>query len=242
MTSHVLGAPDIGAGRRTPVQERSAQRVELILDTAALLIDEIGWAGVSISKIAQRSETTGPSVYRYFPDLQSIVAALAQRNLRRFVTRVAEVLGDSELPWQGALGAVVDTYAEFFRSEPGFRWLRLGDPIDRFLLSGRESNRTLLARHTCQMFFERYEVDWRVDLLEHVEVIVEISDVLTARAFESAPEVEAFFLDQCKRIVVGYLREYLSRPHPILDRPVDWMTTPRIHPIPSAPESTPSVP
>ena len=220
-----LESPDAThAARRTPVQRRSADRVELILDTTAALIDEVGYGSITVSLIAKRSGMTGPSVYRYFDDLTAIARALAHRNLARFVRRVAEVLGDRERSWEESLGTVSDTYAEFFRQEPGFRWMRLGDPIDRFLLSDADANRTLLARFMCQMFFDRFDVDWRIDLLEHVEVMVEIADAVIARAFQSDPEGEQFFVDECKRIVVVYLGEYLARPHPIIERPVDWMT------------------
>jgi AcrR family transcriptional regulator len=216
----------VGAPRRLPVQERSTNRVELILDTMASLIDEVGYADITVSLLAKRSSMSGPSVYRYFDDLHSVAQALAERNLHRFVERVAELIADESLDWVDALERVVDVYAGFCRTEPGFRWLRLGDPIDRFLMSSADSNRTLLARFCCQLFFERYEVDYRPDLLRHVEVMVEVADVLTARAFESDADGDPFYLEECRRGITAYLSEYLARPHPIIDRPVDWMTAP----------------
>jgi AcrR family transcriptional regulator len=210
--------------RRAPAQLRSTTRFESILDTTAALIAEVGYADLTISLIAKRAGMSTAAIYRYFDDLSAISRALAARNLERYVARVAEVLGDDSLEWEDAIGAIVDTFAEFFRDEPGFRWLRLGDSIDRFLISSADSNRTLLARHTCQLFFDRYEVDWRVDLLEHVEVMVEIAEALVGRAFQSSAEVEEFYIAECRRILVSYLGEYLARPHTVVDRPVDWMT------------------
>lgn len=219
-----VGVQTIPFARRTPVQERSAHRVAVILDTTAQIIKDGTVKDLSISQIAKTSGISGPSVYRYFDDLTAILKALAQRNLERYVIRVAAVLGDDERAWEDAIAAIVHTYADFFRDEPGFHWLRLGDRVDTFLLSEADDSRTLLARHMTQMFFERYEVDWRADLLEHVEVMVEIADSLVARAFETDPQGEPFFIDECERILVQYLGEYLAQPHPLIDRPVDWMT------------------
>ncbi|MDQ1550012.1 MAG: hypothetical protein QOD27_1670, partial [Microbacteriaceae bacterium] len=66
----------------------------------------------------------------------------------------------------------------------------------------------------CELFVTRYEVDSRPDLLEHVEVMVEIADALIARAFESDPDGDRFFLDECTRVMVSYLGEYLAQPIP----------------------------
>jgi len=56
----------------------------------------------------------------------------------------------------------------------------------------------------------RYEVGHRDDLLQHVEVMIEIVDSLTARAFATNPAGDQFFIDECRRIITKYLAEYLA--------------------------------
>jgi AcrR family transcriptional regulator len=199
--------------RHSPRQDRSAQRVELILDTTAALIDEVGYGTITPTLIARRAGMSGPAIYRYFDDLDAIACALAKRNLERYLER-SQTLLETSADWQDAIAGSVTAFSEFYRDEPGFRWLRLGDPIAKNLLSDTDGNKRLLARQVCELFVARYEVDSRPDLLEHVEVMVEIGDALIARAFESDRDGDRFFLDECTRLMVSYLGEYLAQPIP----------------------------
>lgn len=197
--------------RRQPRQDRSAQRVALILDTTASLVDEVGYGNLTPALIARSAGMSGPAIYRYFSDLESIALALAARNLERYVDRCREFLGEAT-EWQDAIIAAVASYADFFRYEPGFRQIRLGDAITHERLGARVSNKTLLASTVSELFVEVYEVIPRSELLKHVEVMVEIGECLIAKAFETDPGGDQFFLDECGRLMVDYLAEYLARP------------------------------
>lgn len=202
----------LGGLRRSPRQDRSAQRIELILDTTAALIDEVGYSNLSPTLIAKRVGMSGPGIYRYFDGMTAIAAALATRNLTRLMERSNEALQSRDAEWQELLGRVIGAYCALYRTEPGFRWLRLGDAIDRNLIDNTDSNRTVLAHAVGELFFERFEVSRdRPDLLKHVEVIVEIVDTLTAKAFETDPAGDQFFIDECTRVATEYLEDFLER-------------------------------
>lgn len=206
MSTEIAGA----SLRRVPRQDRSEQRFELILDTTAALIDEVGYGNLTTSLIAKRVGMSGPGIYRYFDGLQAIASALATRNLHRFLENATSILSDENVTWQEAMANAVDIYCEMHRSEPGFRWLRLGDAIDRHLIDESDTNRKVVARMMAEVFISRYKVSPRYDLLEHVEIMVEIVDSLTARAFMTNPKGDEFFIDECSRIVIGYLADYLA--------------------------------
>lgn len=197
--------------RHRPRQNRSTQRVELILDTAASLIDEVGYGSITPALIARRAGMSGPAIYRYFDDLDAIAMALAARNLERYLERSREMLDPAD-KWEDAIAGSVQAYSDFYRSEPGFRWLRLGEPITHNLHNTGESNKAMLAREVTELFIERYEVEPRTELLGHVEVMVEIGDSLIAKAFEASPDGDPFFLQECTTLMVSYLAEYLARP------------------------------
>jgi AcrR family transcriptional regulator len=198
--------------RFQPLEPKGTLRVENILDAAAELIDEVGYGALTISMIAKRCEMSGPGIYRYFVDLTAIARALAARNLSRFFERVEELL-DDDADWEVTLRTVVRAYCDLMRLEPGFRWLRLGDSVDRYLISSKSSNRLLVAQQTAALFVQRYDVDYRADLVEHVEVIVELCDALVGRAFQANPQGDEFFIDECAEIAVTYLGIYLAKPH-----------------------------
>jgi len=65
--------------RRVPRQERGRERVEKILNAAALLIAEVGVAAATTNAIAARARTSVGSLYQFFPNKDMIVAALAAR-------------------------------------------------------------------------------------------------------------------------------------------------------------------
>lgn len=198
--------------RRSPRQDRSTQRIELILDTTAALIDEVGYSSLSPTLIAKRVGMSGPGIYRYFDGMPAIAAALATRNLTRLMHATETALEGRDVEWQELLGRAIDAYCLLFRTEPGFRWLRLGDAIDRNLIDNTDSNRTVLAHQVGELFFERFEVSRaRPDLRKHVEVVVEIVDTLTAKAFETDPAGDQFFIDECTRVATEYLEDFLER-------------------------------
>jgi AcrR family transcriptional regulator len=206
-----MGTDISGASlRRVPRQDRSEQRFELILNTTAELIDEVGYGNLTTSLIAKRVGMSGPGIYRYFDGLQAIARALATRNLQRLLERAAQLTSDTSLEWTDAMNGLVGVYSEMFRTEPGFRWLRLGDAIDRHLIDESETNRTVVAKVMAKHFVDRYNVSHRDDLLEHVEVMVEIADSLIARAFVSNLDGDEFFISEASRLLTSYLGDYLA--------------------------------
>ncbi len=132
--------------RTEPVQQRSAQRVAHLLDTAALLIDELGIDALTTSDVAARSDSSVGVVYRYFPNIQSLLRALAARNLARFTETIYDRLSADSVEWLQTVDVAIDTFIEFNRAEPGFRALRFGDIIDDRFLDPEFSNNGVFAR------------------------------------------------------------------------------------------------
>src|ERR1700761_1291447 len=99
MTEHAE-PPALQARVRTePVQQRSAQRVAHLLDAAAAFIDEQGIDALTTSDVAARSNSSVGVVYRYFPNVQSLLRALAARNLARFTEAVYDSLDPELIDW-----------------------------------------------------------------------------------------------------------------------------------------------
>jgi AcrR family transcriptional regulator len=69
--------------RRQPQQKRSQERVERILDAAAIVFDEIGFEAATTHAIAARANTAIGSLYQFFPDKLAIFNALELRHVER---------------------------------------------------------------------------------------------------------------------------------------------------------------
>ena len=69
--------------RRQPQQKRSQERVERILDAAAIVFDELGFEAATTHAIAAQSNTAVGSLYQFFPDKLAIFNALELRHAER---------------------------------------------------------------------------------------------------------------------------------------------------------------
>src|ERR1700761_5273643 len=117
--------------RRRPVQQRSAARVERMLEACATLIDEVGYDGVTTTLIAERAGVAVGSLYQFFPDKRAVVQALTTRNLDRFMESIGQRLASVTLEhWWDAVDLVFDAYVEMYRQVPGFTQIRFGDVVD----------------------------------------------------------------------------------------------------------------
>lgn len=128
--------------RRTPVQDRSRERVEQILAAAEALIIEDGVNDLRINEIAKRADIPVGSIYQYFPNLEAImynlidryhqhIKAMADsqfhgiRSIEEFTARLIGFLEDARC-------FLVDTpgYRELWCGAQGWRLLREMDWLD----------------------------------------------------------------------------------------------------------------
>lgn len=104
--------------RREPIQERSKRRVAGILDVTAQLVREVGVDGVTTSEVARRAGIKLASLYRYFPNKNAIIHSLAERHFSNLRPYLEQFLENFDL--EEGLDAMIDAYAQFYRSEPGY--------------------------------------------------------------------------------------------------------------------------
>ena len=197
--------------RRAPVQARSQQRVKLLLDTTAELVDEVGIEGVTTGLLAERAGVSIGSVYRFFPDRISLMRALSERNLERYVTRFTAELEERDVEnWEQALDLVINQFVKMHETETGFRALRFGDVIDEQLLDGTQSNNGRLAEPFKVLLVDRFGVKDDDLLIRQINVATEICDGLLTRAFIEDPNGDSWLIDECRIVVRQYLGERLQ--------------------------------
>ena len=88
--------------RNLPRQARSAARVELLLDVAAEVFEEVGYDAATTNLVAARAGVPVGTLYRWFPDKAALAEALTDRYLSRLVTLYTELLTD--LPPEERIG------------------------------------------------------------------------------------------------------------------------------------------
>jgi AcrR family transcriptional regulator len=68
------------------------QRREQLLDVTKAIVGEQGFHAVSIEAVARRAGITRPVVYGHFDDLAGLLEAMVERESRRALAQLAEVL------------------------------------------------------------------------------------------------------------------------------------------------------
>lgn len=191
--------------RRQPVQQRSAKRVEQMLDASAELIDELGYDALTTTLIAKRAGVAVGSLYQFFPDKRAVVQALTARNLERFVGAVNERLNQlGPEHWWDVVDSILDIYLEMHRSVPGFSKVHFGDIIDRQLLDETRDNNAVIVDSLTDLLAS--QVDRPVeDLRFAITIANEVADALLKLAFRKEPSGDEKFVAEAKYVVKGYL-------------------------------------
>ena len=192
--------------RTVPVQQRSNQRMQNLLDAAAGIIATEGIDAVTTTSVAYKSGSSVGVIYRYFPNIDSLLRTLAQRNLQRYLALVEEGSDKTPAePWS-SWDLTLDSFVEMCRSEPSFRQLGFGDIINDRFLDNEVSNNTVVAKAFAGMVSETHSVPVTDDMLFHIEAAVWMGDALMKRAFRSDPLGEERFVEEARRFIGNYLR------------------------------------
>ena len=200
--------PNATSVRTEPVQQRSNERITLLLDTAATLIDEKGIDGLTTSDVAARSRSSVGVVDRYFPNIQSLLRALAARNMQRFLDASFSRLSEEPSEWMGELDLILDVYADLSRTEPGFRALHFGGVIDERFISGQiDANRELADRFV-QFVSKRYSLPATEEFSVDLDVAIEVASALLQRAFRNDRDGDVRYIDRARVVVRGILEPY----------------------------------
>jgi AcrR family transcriptional regulator len=197
--------------RNEPVQARSTARLATLLDAAATIVDEVGYERLTTAMVSERAGASIGTVYRYFPDRIALLQALGARNLERVLSRAdAAVLDEQYTDWATALGAAFAVLVDAFRTEPGFRGLRVGDVIDLRPTPNERRYNTVVADRLLDGLVSRFGVTDSPELRFAFETSIEISDALAARAFATNPQGDDAFLQKSEDVVYGILAVHLG--------------------------------
>ena len=90
--------------------------VDAILDAAGSIVASQGVTAVKMSQIADDSGIGRATLYKYFPDVESILIAWHERQVTQHLARLADVRDAAEEP-QDRLRAVLQAYAHLSRHD-----------------------------------------------------------------------------------------------------------------------------
>lgn len=74
--------------KKWPVQARSKASFDAIIQACAWILVEEGYAAATTNRIAEKAGVNIASLYEYFPNKESIVAVLTERELNKYVQAI----------------------------------------------------------------------------------------------------------------------------------------------------------
>ncbi len=76
--------------KKQPRQARSRATFDAIIQASAWVLIEEGFAAATTNRIAEKAGVNIASLYEYFPNKESIIAVLAERELSSYIAAIAE--------------------------------------------------------------------------------------------------------------------------------------------------------
>jgi len=196
--------------RRLPVQGRSRERVERILDATAALVVAGGVDALTTRAIAARAEVPVASLYQYFSDKEGVLLALVGRDMAEMDAQVATDLATlTTYSVRSIVETTMRAYVTVYHRRPAFMqiWLR-GRTNAAVYDYGREHNRRTAAE--LWAFVDGLGIV-RDDATPAVaELAVEIGDRCFQLAFESSLRGDDFLIEEGIAMVTAYLERHAT--------------------------------
>lgn len=196
--------------RNEPVQARSTARLAALLDAAAAVIDEVGYERLTTAMVAERAGASIGTVYRYFPDRIAVLQALGARNLDRVLSDVRSAVSADAGDFDSSLVAAFGVIVEAFRSEPGFRALRVGDVIDLRPAPNERTFNSIVAEAIHSGLVARFGVSDSADASFAFETAVEVADAIAARAFARDTAGDESFLAAGRALIASTIAPFAA--------------------------------
>jgi AcrR family transcriptional regulator len=205
--------PSAQLGPRTqPLQKRAKETVDLILETAAELVDEVGVVAFTTNLLAQRAGIRIRTIYRYFPNKLGVLRAL----LLHLNEESAEQLGpysalaDRGRDWRELVDLWVDDLIVWSRQRPGAS----------LIMGWAYAVPELLVEQ------ERLNKGWTQDMMSALRArgvelpsnqlyavcrsFVEMLDMLSVLANAQTDEHSDGVVEEMRRALISYLANYLD--------------------------------
>lgn len=208
-------ARSAGNVRRLPVQRRSLERFERLLDACAYLLDEIGYEALTTSRLAKRAGVPIGTLYQFFDGKPAVARALARRNLEVFLDRLrVRFAAQPVRDWPSAGGAVVAEFVAMKHEVPGFAVVDFGEVRrDRpFLLDPQAEleNNQIVVRRLKELVLGDLGLPDAPGLDAVLLTAVEAADGVLRLAFRYGPTGDPDLIAEADALIRGYLALRLS--------------------------------
>jgi AcrR family transcriptional regulator len=197
--------------RNVPTQARSRERLRKVIDAAGEVLDREGAGAFTTTRIAEAAGIPIGSVYRYFPDKEAIIEALALRYWSDFEDLVAAAAeADEREPLDDPGAVVIDALSAGFRARPGFLALWYGGLRSERVRDVTRPTRVAIARSIERILIVHWPDAPAPARAAAAQMVVLAGDGLLREAFREHGEGDAQLLAESKLMLDAYLSARLG--------------------------------
>lgn len=195
---------------RIPKQARARERVARILDAARQELEARPAGEITMEAIASRAGVPVGSLYHYFESKTALLTSVAAMVMDEADARVArELMAYTELPWREAVDRAAEAVLGLIRDRPHYR--RVLESVrftGEFQAVTAASNERVASWMSLHPAFARAGIG-RDKALEICRVVVTACNALQDRALSGDGTLGEGWIDETKRLILGYLGHYL---------------------------------
>jgi AcrR family transcriptional regulator len=198
--------------RRVPRQARSRATVAFVLDAAAQVFGERGYAATT-NEIAARAGVSIGSLYQYFADKDALLVALAERHLDQAQAQLQAVLEDAPTEPDQLVRRVIEAVVRLNRPSALHSVLYQAAPRTPELVEVLERVRDGLAAAVAALLTAGGVDPWMADRRGHALVVAVDAAIHEHVLAADTPEDEQARIDDVVTLTLATLAAY-SAPTP----------------------------
>jgi AcrR family transcriptional regulator len=195
-------------------QARGERRMELLLDAAADVFGEVGYADATTNAIAARAGASPGTLYQFFANKEAVAQALAQRYLRqlRDAHDSALALEHADLPLDELIDRMVGPVIDFNLSHPGFQVL-FNAPDDTHQVATKPAElRDAVIDRLSALFAARAPQLPETDRVRLARIVVGVFRGLLPLIISAKGDERAVIIAELKRVLHSYLAPVVGHP------------------------------
>lgn len=193
--------------RRVPVQGRSQRTVEDILEATSRLLVSTGAKDITTNGIAAEAGLSVGALYRFFPDKQSIIDAIAIKHIEEFQRSALVVLlhlGSFSGP--EFVSGLIDHFVAFLEVRPDFRAIAFGGHISKATRDSHSLPDSAGVNVLKKFMLKALHVNDRASLDMKLKMAAETGERLIEFAFsQTSTKERARVISELKLMLSSYL-------------------------------------
>lgn len=198
--------------RRQPKQQRSQQRVEQILRSAAEVFAEVGYEVATTHMIAAKAKAAIGSLYQFFPDKLAIFHALEARHMENVVAINTQLLqsADRQRPFAEFIDRMVEVHIAYFQDPiPRVVYIQYFVAPQLFVLFDEKFNRQLIEQYAA--FLRQWNPALAIEKSERLaETVHQCYNALLLQALRGEESKRQSRYEELKALLVAYLLPHVE--------------------------------